>query len=175
MTVKEWVAQVSELNGYLKDFPAHNGNKIQLLNDNELLDILEYGVPASWHREFTVQGFGPVDQGFKKIVEFCTCLESCEPSVDKPKDKKSPKSRIVGRNKTHNTKDCFGLKQCAKRTKPDEMCKDADKVAYNNLNAFLNAKVTAALNKAKKNLKKKTENRKTSQAECIQQILYSQC
>eukprot|EP00957_Ditylum_brightwellii_P084462 6422796-Ditylum_brightwellii.AAC.1 len=25
MTMKEWVAQVSELNGYLKDFPAHNG------------------------------------------------------------------------------------------------------------------------------------------------------
>eukprot|EP00957_Ditylum_brightwellii_P009150 692110-Ditylum_brightwellii.AAC.1 len=26
ITVKEWVAQVMELNGYLKDFPAHNGN-----------------------------------------------------------------------------------------------------------------------------------------------------
>eukprot|EP00957_Ditylum_brightwellii_P100432 7655313-Ditylum_brightwellii.AAC.1 len=27
MTIKEWVALVSELNGYLKDFPTHNGNK----------------------------------------------------------------------------------------------------------------------------------------------------
>eukprot|EP00957_Ditylum_brightwellii_P161225 12275492-Ditylum_brightwellii.AAC.1 len=52
-SVKEWVARVSGLNGYLKDFPATNGNASQPLDKNELLDILEYGVPASWRREFT--------------------------------------------------------------------------------------------------------------------------
>eukprot|EP00957_Ditylum_brightwellii_P000722 56788-Ditylum_brightwellii.AAC.1 len=51
MTVKEWVAQVSELNKYLKDFPAQNGSKIQPLNDDKIMDILEYGVPALWRRE----------------------------------------------------------------------------------------------------------------------------
>eukprot|EP00957_Ditylum_brightwellii_P157120 11958296-Ditylum_brightwellii.AAC.1 len=61
-TVKEWVAQVLELNGYLKDFPATNGNTTQPLDKDELLDILEYRVPMSWCREFTVQGFDPVDQ-----------------------------------------------------------------------------------------------------------------
>eukprot|EP00957_Ditylum_brightwellii_P060744 4611992-Ditylum_brightwellii.AAC.1 len=74
-TVKEWVAKVSELNSYLKDFPATNGNPTQPLNTDEILDILEYRVPASWHREFTVQGFDPVDQGLQKFVEFCTHLE----------------------------------------------------------------------------------------------------
>eukprot|EP00957_Ditylum_brightwellii_P042665 3230460-Ditylum_brightwellii.AAC.1 len=58
-TVKERVARVSELNSYLKDFPAHNRNPTQPLNADEPLDILEYGVPASLHREFTVQGFDP--------------------------------------------------------------------------------------------------------------------
>eukprot|EP00957_Ditylum_brightwellii_P062885 4771209-Ditylum_brightwellii.AAC.1 len=48
---------------YLKDFPVHNGNCIQPLNKDKLLDILEYRVPALWCREFTVQGFDPVDQG----------------------------------------------------------------------------------------------------------------
>eukprot|EP00957_Ditylum_brightwellii_P065782 4990091-Ditylum_brightwellii.AAC.1 len=67
MAVKEWVAQVSELNGYLKEFPAHNGNRIQPLNDGEFLDILEYIVPALWCREFTIQGFDPVDQGLRKF------------------------------------------------------------------------------------------------------------
>eukprot|EP00957_Ditylum_brightwellii_P199110 15177550-Ditylum_brightwellii.AAC.1 len=47
---------------------------------DELLDILEYGVSSSWCREFTVQGFDPADQGLSKFVEFCTRLESCEPS-----------------------------------------------------------------------------------------------
>eukprot|EP00957_Ditylum_brightwellii_P066204 5023818-Ditylum_brightwellii.AAC.1 len=35
-----------QLNSYLKDFPAHNGNPTQPLNADELLDILEFRVPA---------------------------------------------------------------------------------------------------------------------------------
>eukprot|EP00957_Ditylum_brightwellii_P189086 14393629-Ditylum_brightwellii.AAC.1 len=89
LTVKEWVAQVQELNGHLKDFLAHNANPTQSLDKDELLDILEFKVPASWSREFTVQGFNSVDQGLRKFVEFCTRLESCEPSVDKPKVEKT--------------------------------------------------------------------------------------
>eukprot|EP00957_Ditylum_brightwellii_P154158 11731297-Ditylum_brightwellii.AAC.1 len=50
LTIKEWVACVQELNRYLKDFPAHNGNLTQPLNADELLDILEFGVPESWRR-----------------------------------------------------------------------------------------------------------------------------
>eukprot|EP00957_Ditylum_brightwellii_P142705 10873379-Ditylum_brightwellii.AAC.1 len=129
MTVKECVAQVSELNGYLKDFPTHKGNKIQPLHGDKPLDILEYGVPVLWCRKFTTQGFDTVDQGLRKFVEFCIGLELCEPSVDKPKDEKSPRSKIAGKrkadmptkpaggkrfycnmhgcNKTHNTEDCF--------------------------------------------------------------------
>eukprot|EP00957_Ditylum_brightwellii_P069681 5291967-Ditylum_brightwellii.AAC.1 len=65
LTVKEWVACAQELNGYLKDFPAHNRNLMQPLDADELLDILEFGVLVSWHREFTVQGFDPMDQGLR--------------------------------------------------------------------------------------------------------------
>eukprot|EP00957_Ditylum_brightwellii_P048455 3676860-Ditylum_brightwellii.AAC.1 len=99
MTVKEWAAQVSELNRYLNDFPIYNRNRIQPLNDDKLLDILEYGVPVSWRRELTVQGLNPVDQGLRKCVEFCTRLEPCESSTDKAKDKKSPRSRNAGERK----------------------------------------------------------------------------
>eukprot|EP00957_Ditylum_brightwellii_P057510 4360562-Ditylum_brightwellii.AAC.1 len=60
--MKEWVARVQELNWYLKYFPAHNANPTQPLDKEELLDILKYGVPAGWRREFTVQGFDPLDQ-----------------------------------------------------------------------------------------------------------------
>eukprot|EP00957_Ditylum_brightwellii_P058488 4435559-Ditylum_brightwellii.AAC.1 len=70
---------------YLKDFPAHNGNPTQPLNKDEILDILEFRVLVSWRRELTVQGFDPVDQGLHNFVEFCTCLESCEPSKNEPK------------------------------------------------------------------------------------------
>eukprot|EP00957_Ditylum_brightwellii_P052252 3962496-Ditylum_brightwellii.AAC.1 len=66
MTMKEWVAWVLELNKYLKDFSAQTGNKIQPLNKDKTMDILEYGVPASCRREFTTQGLDSVDQGLKK-------------------------------------------------------------------------------------------------------------
>eukprot|EP00957_Ditylum_brightwellii_P172944 13166478-Ditylum_brightwellii.AAC.1 len=60
-----------------------------------------------------------------------------------------------GPSRIHNTKDCFKLKQCAKRAKANTSCDKAEKVSYKDLNAFVNAKVTATLNKAKKNQKKK--------------------
>eukprot|EP00957_Ditylum_brightwellii_P000470 36190-Ditylum_brightwellii.AAC.1 len=63
------------------------------------MDILEFGVPASWRREFTVQGFDPVDQGIRKYVEFCTRLELCVPNGPKPKDKPSLTSKITGKRK----------------------------------------------------------------------------
>eukprot|EP00957_Ditylum_brightwellii_P064303 4879731-Ditylum_brightwellii.AAC.1 len=60
-----------------------------------------------------------------------------------------------GPNRTHNMKDCFELKRRAKHAKADTNCGRADKVTYKDLNAFVNAKVTTTLNKAKKNQKKK--------------------
>eukprot|EP00957_Ditylum_brightwellii_P040953 3100712-Ditylum_brightwellii.AAC.1 len=58
-------------------------------------------------------------------------------------------------NRTHNTKGCFELKRHAKRAKADVNHGRVDKVSYKDLNTFVNAKVIATLNKAKKNQKKK--------------------
>eukprot|EP00957_Ditylum_brightwellii_P066679 5060045-Ditylum_brightwellii.AAC.1 len=60
-----------------------------------------------------------------------------------------------GPNRTHSTKDCFELKHYAKHAKADTARGGADKVTYKDLNAFVNAKVTTVLNKAKKYQKKK--------------------
>eukprot|EP00957_Ditylum_brightwellii_P039318 2974751-Ditylum_brightwellii.AAC.1 len=62
-----------------------------------------------------------------------------------------------GCNRTHNTGDCFELKQRAKYAKANTSRDNTDKVTYKDLTAFVNAKVTAALNKAKKSQKKKEE------------------
>eukprot|EP00957_Ditylum_brightwellii_P129428 9873470-Ditylum_brightwellii.AAC.1 len=164
-TAKEWVARVLELNSYLKDFPTTNRNPTQPLNANEILDILEYRVQASWHIEFTVQGLDPVDQGLQKFVEFCTHLESFEPSEGKTKGKKPSTLKTAGKckakvsttptpsagknkfycemhgqNKTHNTDNCFELSRCKKHAKSDTSWSGADKVTYKDLNAFVNAK-----------------------------------
>eukprot|EP00957_Ditylum_brightwellii_P119236 9096177-Ditylum_brightwellii.AAC.1 len=58
----------------------------------------------------------------------------------KPAGEKKFYCNMHRRNKTHNTEDCFELKRPAKCAKPDEAQKDADKVTYKDLNAFINAK-----------------------------------
>eukprot|EP00957_Ditylum_brightwellii_P133208 10156513-Ditylum_brightwellii.AAC.1 len=75
-----------------------------------------------------------MDQGLHKFVEFCTCLESCEPSKGGPKGEKPAKTKTAGNckaevlakptttpagikyyckmhmsNRTHSTTDCIEL------------------------------------------------------------------
>eukprot|EP00957_Ditylum_brightwellii_P189344 14412117-Ditylum_brightwellii.AAC.1 len=108
-------------------------------------------VLASWCREFTMQGFDLVDQGLCKFLEFCTFLESCEPSEDKQKVGKTEKAKTAGKskskvsttptttpagvkyyckmhrpNRTRSTKDCFELKRRAKHAKANNSCYKAD-------------------------------------------------
>eukprot|EP00957_Ditylum_brightwellii_P197656 15058227-Ditylum_brightwellii.AAC.1 len=60
-------------------------------------------------------------------------------------------------NNTHNMDNCFELNRHKKRSKLETSRSGKDKVSYMDLNAFVNAKVTAALNKAKKKQKKEKE------------------
>eukprot|EP00957_Ditylum_brightwellii_P042218 3197075-Ditylum_brightwellii.AAC.1 len=60
-----------------------------------------------------------------------------------------------GPNRTHNTKDCFELNQRAKCVKANPSHSEKGKVAYKDLNTFVNNKVTEALKKAKKEQKEK--------------------
>eukprot|EP00957_Ditylum_brightwellii_P189167 14399317-Ditylum_brightwellii.AAC.1 len=65
---------------------------------------------------------------------------------------------LHGRNMTHHTKDCFKMKQRAKCAKANPNQAEKEKIVYKDLNAFVNAKVTAALKKAQKEcIEKKTK------------------
>jgi hypothetical protein len=51
--MKEYMVWVEELNNNLKMFPGyHNGLELQ---DNELLNLYELGVPTSWQKQFLVK------------------------------------------------------------------------------------------------------------------------
>eukprot|EP00957_Ditylum_brightwellii_P043338 3285091-Ditylum_brightwellii.AAC.1 len=66
-----------------------------------------------------------------------------------PAGQKSFYCKMHGRNRTHNTRHCFELKQHAESAEANTSFNVADKMTYKDLNAFVNAKVTTALNKAK--------------------------
>eukprot|EP00957_Ditylum_brightwellii_P032890 2493624-Ditylum_brightwellii.AAC.1 len=77
----------------------------------------------------------------------------------KPADEKKFYCDLHECNKTHDTKECYELKRHTKRAKQGKAHKDMDKVTYKDLNAFINSKVTFALKKAKKNLKKEKKDK----------------
>eukprot|EP00957_Ditylum_brightwellii_P029516 2230510-Ditylum_brightwellii.AAC.1 len=80
----------------------------------------------------------------------------------KPAGKKKFYCNMQGCNEIHDTKDCFELKWRAKHTKQGKTHTYADKVTYKDLNMFVNAKVTAALKKAKKLFKQQKKEKKSS-------------
>eukprot|EP00957_Ditylum_brightwellii_P107467 8200067-Ditylum_brightwellii.AAC.1 len=61
---------------------------------------------------------------------------------------------IHRQNNTHETDNCFELNRRKKLAKLETSQSGKDKVSYRDLNAFVNAKAMAALNKAKKKQKK---------------------
>eukprot|EP00957_Ditylum_brightwellii_P157966 12023755-Ditylum_brightwellii.AAC.1 len=77
----------------------------------------------------------------------------------KPAGKKKFYCNMHGCNKTHDTEDCFELKQHAKLTKQGETHTKVDKVTYKDLNMFINTKVTTALKRAKKHLKQQKKEK----------------
>eukprot|EP00957_Ditylum_brightwellii_P144784 11028138-Ditylum_brightwellii.AAC.1 len=66
---------------------------------------------------------------------------------------------------THNTKDCHELNWRKKHTKINTNRNGSDKVTYKDLNAFVNAKVTATLKKAKSQNKKERSKKVDSSNE----------
>eukprot|EP00957_Ditylum_brightwellii_P108211 8256409-Ditylum_brightwellii.AAC.1 len=60
------------------------------------MDILEYGVPLRWRREFNVQGFDPVDQGLEKLWSSVPVWSCVSPAQTNPRMKSPLSLKIHG-------------------------------------------------------------------------------
>ena len=76
MTVREFAAQLNEINEYLSDFPPSNKNN-KLLMD-KLMDIAEFSVPATWQKTMIMHGFDPANHTIQEFIEFCERIEFSE-------------------------------------------------------------------------------------------------
>jgi hypothetical protein len=61
----------------LPDFPP-DFDESQKLRSEDLIDILEYGIPNKWKAKMVEAGFVPADHSPTEFVEFCERLESAE-------------------------------------------------------------------------------------------------
>jgi hypothetical protein len=94
LKMREYMARVEELNHDLRYFPTFMPGA-RLLED-ELLDIYEYGVPATWQKRFLLQGFDPLEHSKQEFLEFCERLEATEDIFEEhasARRKASPKDR----------------------------------------------------------------------------------
>ena len=79
MDSQQFVSRVGELNRYLEEFPATNQRVAATkLEDDELMDILEFSVPNSWQRQMVLQDFDPLDSTPQQFVNFFQRMEMIE-------------------------------------------------------------------------------------------------
>ena len=57
MKTHDYVTRVQELNSYLTEFPTPANNNTDSLDNDKIMDILEYRVPARWKSVVLMQGF----------------------------------------------------------------------------------------------------------------------
>ena len=84
MRMREFLARLNELNGYLPYFP--DGTEASKLPDDELIDIGEYACPASWQKQMFLQGFDPLEHTLLDFLDFLSviCHEvTCRLAVSK--------------------------------------------------------------------------------------------
>ena len=179
MTTRDYVARISEMNSYLPLFPPVTaGTTPEKLPDDEIVDLLEFGVPNSWQKAMILQDFDPLQKTVREFIQFCERLEQVEhtdgsvPVKNPPKkggtnakkrthDSKSkgestPKDGknclLHGDNCGHSTDQCYTLKAQAKKMKMtyDSQAPEKKK-AYEQkqeLNALVAAAVENAINNA---------------------------
>ncbi len=158
ISTREYIARVNEINGYLEDFPPFGAN--QKLPTDEVLDLLEFGVPSLWQKQFWLQGFDPIAHSIGEFTEFCERLEFTEDLYDEshgrnkrsktdtdPKGSRKPDSKLKPDNAnkkqkssmwceyhqtdTHNMSDCkVILAQARKMRAAWENRSDSSKKSY---------------------------------------------
>jgi hypothetical protein len=104
MPMRIYRNRVVELNNYLASFPG-SFNAEQKLEEEEIIDILEFGIPKTWQDQMVLQGFDPTEDGrtSQDLVEFCERLEATEAKNEKPKAKETS-SEGGGKQKGSTTK-----------------------------------------------------------------------
>ena len=147
MNTCEYIARLIEIDNYIPQFlpVTVGGTALQKLPDEELVDLLEFGVPNSWQKAMILRDFDPLQNMVQDCVQFCKRLEqvdSTEGTNQSSQNSQKNKNKSTGRtgkrsrdhdnsdsgkkhklcllhgdNCGHSTDDCFALKAQPKRMK----------------------------------------------------------
>ena len=198
MDSQQFVSRVGELNRYLQEFPASN-NRVSAtkLDDDEIMDILEFSVPNSWQRQMVLQDFDPLDSTPAQFVNFCQRMEMIE-SDGKPPAKGNGKRNDGKRRKTadgstatddskdcalcgkgcgHSTNKCWSIKKLAKERAAAKGAisakakgKGGKPYPKNEVNAMINENIVKAINKITQSDEKKKKKKKDEEIHAFEKL-----
>lgn len=113
MKIRDYVDRLLEINGYLKYFPTNTGERATVLPDDEIMDILTYGIPNAWQKRMVELNFDTQAHTPNEFIEICERIsygESTNNDDSKMKtNHESKNSTGEKRNTNVNTK---GNKYC---------------------------------------------------------------
>lgn len=94
---RDYVARMLELNEYLDMFPpvpTTNGQPPgpKKMQPDEMMDILEHGIPVTWFKAMVVQGFDPLDSNPDLFTQFCERMEFSEAGMFAERNGAMPKT-----------------------------------------------------------------------------------
>ena len=140
LSTRKTAAAVTRLNNALPLFPG--GTEQSKFSDFEIVGLLEWAVPAMWREKFDLEGYIPTQGTKAAFIEKCEAIERnqiLEKESTKSTNKGNKKSgkferangakseaprnfycKLHGKNSTHNTTDCWTLKNQQDNGKTDK-------------------------------------------------------
>ena len=120
MSTRAYSARLAEVNGYLAEFPPFEPN--QMLGNDEIVHILEFGVPKTWQKNMVLQGFEPMIHTPNEIVEFCERHEFTEVQNEPKPGTKSKPAGKHGNGATLHAKPSVEASNKRKFDKTEKFC-----------------------------------------------------
>ena len=125
LSTRQTSAAISRLNNYLPLFPS--GTVDSKFSEVELIELLEWSLPQFWRQKFDLDNYIPTEHPRAKLVEACEAIERneeeqptkapkeqkkkfVEKKKEKPPQAKKFMCSIHGPNFTHESADCWTLK-----------------------------------------------------------------
>jgi hypothetical protein len=145
LSTRQTAAAINRLNNALPLFPG--GDEDSKFSTNEVVGLLEWALPPAWRAKFDLDGYVPTSDTKARLIEACEAIERNEIATkdnnnknesNNKKNKKDGKSSFRtkkrgqkrsadddsnyfckehGPNHTHDTADCYTLKNKANKAK----------------------------------------------------------
>eukprot|EP00957_Ditylum_brightwellii_P023735 1790726-Ditylum_brightwellii.AAC.1 len=77
----KWIARVVKLNNYLMEFSTTTGIEIRKLEMEEILEVLENGIPTSWKFQMDKECFEASSSTLKEFMETCVHYKEYRPKA----------------------------------------------------------------------------------------------